>query len=82
MAVEGKRTRLRGGARVRDLPQLNIRISQDVAQVLEAAAFVRGYKGYQELLEPVVQARAAELGADEAVKAAIAARRLAQSREP
>ncbi|HEY4266953.1 MAG TPA: hypothetical protein VGM94_02065 [Galbitalea sp.] len=81
MADEGKRPRSRGAPRVRDLPQLNIRISQDVARVLEAAAFVHGYKGYQELIEPVVVARAAELGADEAVKAALAAKQLAQGRE-
>jgi precorrin-3B methylase len=83
MTSEGKSSRPRGGLRVRDLPQLNIRISQQVAQVLEAAAFVHGYKGYQELIEPVVAARAAELGADEAVKAAMAAKqlKLAQGRE-
>jgi hypothetical protein len=76
MVVEGKRPRAPGRPRVRDLPQLNIRIPQDVAQVLEAAAYVHGYKGLQELIEPVVLARAAELGADEAVKAALAARQL------
>jgi len=78
MAGEGKTARVSGKPRVRDLPQLNIRIPHDVAQVLEAAAYVHGYKGFQELIEPIVLARAAELGADKAVQAALAARQLAQ----
>ncbi len=80
MTNEGEPRRVPGRPRVRDLPQLNIRIPLEVAHVLEAAAFVHGYKGFQELIEPIVVARAAELGADEAVKAALAARRLKLAR--
>ncbi len=54
--------------------QVNIRVSQGVADVLEAAAYVREYRGLQELVEPELERFAAKLRAEPAVTAAIAAR--------
>lgn len=54
--------------------QVNVRVSQGVADVLEAAVYVREYRGLQELVEPELERFAAKLRAEPAVIAAIAAR--------
>ncbi|MBA2556567.1 MAG: hypothetical protein H0V12_04355 [Chloroflexi bacterium] len=69
-ATEGK---LRSATRVPP-KQVNVRVSQGVADVLEAAAYVREYRGLQKLVEPELERFAAKLRAEPAVIAAIAAR--------
>jgi len=60
---------------IRDSVQINIRVSTEVEEVLEAAAFVRKYRGMQKLLGPIVGEYAASLAKEEAVQAALRARK-------
>lgn len=71
MRVRGGKTGT--GARVPP-KQVNVRVSQGVADALEAAVYVREYRGLQELVEPELERFAAKLRGDPAVIAAIAAR--------
>jgi hypothetical protein len=54
--------------------QVNVRVSQRVADALEAAVYVREFRGLQELVEPELERFAAKLRAEPAVGEAIAAR--------
>lgn len=55
-------------------PQVNVRVPQDVMDVLDAAAFVRDYRGLQELVAPELEDFAKRLRQEPAVDAALAAR--------
>jgi uncharacterized protein (DUF1778 family) len=59
----------------RDSKQVNIRVDPDTYEVLESAAFVRGYRGMQELLEPIIEREVTTWARQAAVRHAIAARR-------
>ena len=54
--------------------QVNIRVSQGVADALDAAAYVREYRGLQELVAPELEKFADRLRAEPAVVEAINAR--------
>jgi hypothetical protein len=54
--------------------QVNVRVSQEVADTLDAAAFVREYRGLQELVAPELGRLAERLRREPAVVAAIRAR--------
>jgi hypothetical protein len=51
--------------------QLNVRLSRDALDALEAAVFVRSLRSTQELVGPVVEQLAQQLLADEDVAAAV-----------
>ncbi len=51
--------------------QLNVRLSRESLDALEAAVFVRSLRSAQEILGPVVEQLAQELMADEDVAAAV-----------
>lgn len=68
------RERKTGGAARVPPKQVNVRVSQGVADALEAAVYVREYRGLQELVEPELERFAAKLRGEPAVIAAIAAR--------
>jgi uncharacterized protein (DUF1778 family) len=55
--------------------QINIRVPPDVEEVLETAAYLKGYRSLQSLLGPVVRDFAADLAKRPSVQAAIRARR-------
>jgi Holliday junction resolvasome RuvABC endonuclease subunit len=55
-------------------PQLNIRLSRQAADALEAAVFVRGARSAQEIVGPVVEEMAANLARDPDVADALAVR--------
>lgn len=59
----------------RDSKQVNVRVSPEVYEVLDSAAFVRGFRGMQELLGPLIEAEATRLAREEPVQDALAARR-------
>ncbi len=54
---------------------MNVRINPDSLDFLEAAAFVRRFRGLQELLRPIVEQFAEGLAKDPEVHAAVRARR-------
>ena len=54
--------------------QVNVRVPQHVLDVLDAAAYVREYRGLQELVAPQLEEFAERLRREPAVHAAIAAR--------
>jgi hypothetical protein len=54
--------------------QVNVRVSQSVIDALDAAAYVREYRGLQELVAPELERLAAVLRSEPAVVAAIEAR--------
>jgi hypothetical protein len=62
-------------------PQLNVRLSSEALDALEAAVFVRSLRSAQELVGPAVEQLAQQLLADEDVVAAVKLRasRLGQS---
>jgi hypothetical protein len=51
--------------------QLNVRLSTDALDALEAAVFVRSLRSAQELVGPVIEQLAKQLLADEDVAAAV-----------
>jgi hypothetical protein len=51
--------------------QLNVRLSREALNALEAAVFVRSLRSSQELVGPVVEQMAQQLLADEDVAAAV-----------
>lgn len=51
--------------------QLNVRLSSEAVDALEAAVFVRSLRSAQELVGPVVEQLAQQLLADEDVAAAV-----------
>ena len=55
-------------------PQVNIRVTQETLDVLDAAVFVDRLRGSQELLRPVVEQLVARLVARPEVEAALRAR--------
>jgi hypothetical protein len=55
-------------------PQVNVRVPPHVMDVLDAAAFVREYRGLQELVAPELERFANRLRREPAVGAALAAR--------
>ncbi len=55
--------------------QINIRVPPEIEEVLETVAYLRGYRGLQALLGPVVRDFAVELAKKPSVQAAIKARR-------
>jgi hypothetical protein len=55
-------------------PQLNVRLSREAADALEAAVFVRSLRSAQDLVGPAVEELAASLAQDPDIAAAIALR--------
>jgi hypothetical protein len=55
--------------------QINIRVPLEIEEILETAAYLRGQRGLQRLLGPVVADFATELARKPSVQAAIKARR-------
>lgn len=55
--------------------QVNVRVSREIYDVLDAAAFVRGFRGMQDLVGPVVEREAEKLAQQAPVQDALAARR-------
>jgi hypothetical protein len=61
--------------------QVNIRVSKDVVDALDAAVFVRELRSPQELLRPVVEKLGESLAADPKIKAALRLRRDERKKE-
>lgn len=57
-----------------ELEQINLRVSARAHEELEAAAFVRGLRSFQELLRHVVEQQAAKLAEEPETKDALKAR--------
>ncbi len=55
-------------------PQLNIKLSREAADALEAAVFVRSLRSAQDLVGPAVEELAASLAKDSEIAAAIVLR--------
>jgi len=51
--------------------QVNVQLSEEARDILEAAAFVRDVRSHQELLRPVIEGFASELANDPAVASAL-----------
>lgn len=58
-----------------ELEQINLRVSARAYEELEAAAFVRGLRSFQELLRHVVEQHAAKLAEETETKEALKARK-------
>lgn len=59
----------------RESKQVNVRVTSETFDVLDSAAFVRGYRGMQDLLGPVIEREASRLAREDPVRDALAARR-------
>lgn len=75
----------RGDKTGRDRPatrssQINLRVTPEVEEVLEAAAFVHNSRSIQQLLAPVVVELATKFAQEEAVQAAMNARHRQRAR--
>jgi hypothetical protein len=60
---------------------VNVRVSQTVADVLEAAVYVREFRGMQELVAPELERFATALRDDPKVVAVVEARELRRQEE-
>lgn len=82
MNTDARRNKTVRGRQPTRTSQINLRVTPEVEEVLEAAVFVHNSRSIQQLLTPVVLELATRLSKEEAVQAAISARQRQRARNP
>lgn len=78
MSTDARRSKTKRGRQPTRSSQINLRVTPEVEEVLEAAVFVHNSRSIQQLLTPVVIELATRLAKEEAVQAALEARQRAR----